>query len=58
MQKKVVQYGVLRALRPKIVVETGVANGVSSAFPDFVLEAAAPRAKILHRVGFLQKQAG
>jgi hypothetical protein len=29
-----------------------------SAFHDFVLEAAARRAKILHGVGFLQKQAG
>src|ERR1035438_9722060 len=38
-KKILLQYAVVRAFRPKIVVETGVANGVSSAYILLALQA-------------------
>src|SRR5579863_10306843 len=37
-KKVLVQYAAIRALRPEIVVETGVANGVSSSYILLALE--------------------
>ena len=39
LRKTLLQYAVVRACQPKIIVETGVANGVSSAYILLALQA-------------------
>jgi hypothetical protein len=47
-KKVLIQYAVVRALRPDIIVETGVASGVSSAY--FLVALQRNRAGMLHSV--------